>query len=293
MRILVSGRHGQVARSLAERASVIPGIELIVTGRPDFDLLDPNSVRSTILACEPDIVVSAAAYTSVDQAEDEPDTVQAINVLGARAVSAAAAEIGAPVIHLSTDYVFGGKKAGAYVETDTTGPTGVYGRTKLDGEAAVAAANGRHVILRTAWVHSPFGRNFVKTMLTLAKDQKTVRVVSDQFGNPTSALDIADGILHIAKAVEREENPAHFGTFHLASAGGTNWSGLAREIFAESRRVGGPWANVEDLFTDQYPTRAKRPASSLLNCQKLWDTYRWRAPGWRESCRTVVRRLVD
>ncbi|MER8956289.1 dTDP-4-dehydrorhamnose reductase [Mesorhizobium sp. M0833] len=292
MRILVTGREGQVARSLAERASTVPGIELIVTARPDFDLLDPKSVRSAILVRKPSIVVSAAAYTSVDQAEDEPETAQAINVLGARAVSAAAAETGAPVIHLSTDYVFRGDKPGAYIETDTTGPNGVYGRTKLDGEGAVASANSRHVILRTAWVYSPFGRNFVKTMLRLAKDRDTIRVVSDQFGNPTSALDIADGILHIAKAVERGENSHQFGIFHLAGTGGTNWSGLAREIFAESRRVGGPLANVEDIFTYEYPTGAKRPANSLLDCQKLWDIYGWRAPDWQESCGAVVRRLV-
>lgn len=293
MRIVVTGREGQVACSLAERASTIPGIELIVTGRPDLDLRDSKSVRSAILARKPDIVVSAAAYTSVDQAEDEPDAAHAINVLGAGAVSAAAAETGAPVIHLSTDYVFGGEKSSAYIETDTTGPVGVYGRTKLDGEAAVAAANRRHVILRTAWVHSPFGRNFVKTMLRLAKDRDMIRVVSDQFGNPTSALDIADGILHIAKTMERREDSAQFGIFHLAGTGGTNWSGLAREIFVESRRVGGPWANVEDIFTDEYPTKAIRPANSLLNCQKLWGTYGWRAPDWQESCRAVVRRLVS
>lgn len=292
MRILVTGSEGQVARSLAECAATTPDVKLIVAGRPEFDLFDLKTVRSVIVGGKPDIVISAAAYTFVDQAEDEYECAHAINVLGAREVSAAAAEAGAPVIHLSTDYVFGGEKAGAYVETDTTGPNGVYGRTKLDGEAAVANANRRHVILRTAWVFSPFGRNFVKTMLRLAEDRDTVRVVSDQFGNPTSALDIAEGILHIAKAVERTENPVQFGIFHLAGTGGTNWSGLARETFAESRRLGGPWANVEDIFTDEYPTKAKRPANSLLNCEKLWKTYGWRASDWQESCRAVVSRLV-
>ena len=182
-------------RSRASRSRVV------FAGRPQLDLAAPGIVRSAILAARPDVVVSAAAYTAVDQAEDEPERAFAINAKGAGAVASAAAEAGAAVIHLSTDYVFSGDGRGEYAETDATDPQSVYGRSKLEGEKAVEAANPRHVILRTAWVYSPFGRNFVKTMLGLASQRDHVRVVADQWGNPTSAADIADGILRIAKTI--------------------------------------------------------------------------------------------
>ncbi len=293
MKILVTGREGQVARSLAERAASLPSVELIVAGRPELDLARPETVREAIVSARPDIVVSAAAYTAVDQAEDAPDVADAINAAGAGAVAAAAAEIGAPVIHLSTDYVFDGTAPRAHVETDETGPQSVYGRTKLAGERAVAGANPRHLILRTAWVYSPFGRNFVRTMLKLAEGRDTVRVVSDQFGNPTSAIDIADGILHIATMLRADLGPEAFGIFHLAGSGETSWSGLARAVFAESRQRGGAYASVEDIATADYPTRARRPANSRLDCAKLSRIYGWRAPAWQQSCGAVVARLLE
>ena len=230
MRILVTGREGQVVRSLIERSATLPGVELIAIGRPELELADPPSVRASIAAARPDIVVSAAAYTAVDRAEDEPDLAYAINAEGAGTVAAAAAELGAPVIHLSTDYVFSGEADAPYEETDATGPQGVYGKTKLLGEQAVAAANPRHVILRTAWVYSPFGANFVKTMLRLAAERDAISVVADQWGNPTSALDIAEGILHVAAALGYQEQPARYGVFHLAGTGSINWSGLAAHV---------------------------------------------------------------
>ncbi|MDQ2634763.1 MAG: dTDP-4-dehydrorhamnose reductase [Pseudomonadota bacterium] len=292
MRILVTGRQGQVVRSLAERAAADPGIELVVAGRPQLDLLKPETVRAAILAARPYIVVSAAAYTAVDQAEDEADCAFAINARGAGAVASAAAEIGAAVIHLSTDYVFSGDAPGEYVETDAPDPQSVYGRSKLDGERAVAAANPRHVILRTAWVYSPFGRNFVKTMLGLAGQRDHVRVVADQWGNPTAGADIADGILRIARTVAANGGADLFGTFHLAGTGSTSWAGLARHVFAASAGLGGPSAEVEEIETADYPTKARRPQNSCLSCEKLLAVYGWRPPAWQDSCRAVVARLV-
>jgi dTDP-4-dehydrorhamnose reductase len=292
LRILVTGREGQVARSLIERSATLPNIEIVAVGRPDLNLADPGSVMSSIAAARPDVVVSAAAYTAVDRAEDEPDLAYAINAEGARAVAAAAAHVGAPVIHLSTDYVFSGEADIPYVETDATGPQGVYGRTKLAGEQAVAAANSRHVILRTAWVYSPYGANFVKTMLRLAETRDALGIVADQWGNPTSALDIADGILHIARTLGEAAPAEKYGVFHMAGAGSANWSGFAEQVFAESWARGGPWARVDEITTAQYPTRAQRPKNSRLSCEKLWTTYGWRAPDWRESCRNVVGRLL-
>ncbi|RWE00373.1 MAG: NAD-dependent epimerase/dehydratase family protein, partial [Mesorhizobium sp.] len=180
MRLAVTGREGQVAASLIERGG--SDVEVVAIGRPVLDLARPDTIFAALEAARPDIVVSAAAYTAVDQAEDEKDLAFAINAAGAGKVAEAAAKLGAPVIQLSTDYVFDGSKDGAYVETDKTAPLGVYGASKLAGEEAVAAANPRHLILRTAWVYSPFGRNFVKTMLRLASDRDEVSVVADQWG---------------------------------------------------------------------------------------------------------------
>jgi dTDP-4-dehydrorhamnose reductase len=290
--VLVTGREGQVARSLVERAAADPAIELVSVGRPQLDLLEPETVRMEILAARPDVVVSAAAYTAVDQAEDEPEQAFAVNAQGAGTVAAAAAEAGAAIIYLSTDYVFSGNKPDEYAETDAPDPQNVYGRSKLEGEKAVAAANPRHAILRTAWVYSPFGKNFVKTMLALASQRNHVRVVADQWGNPTAAADIAEGILRIAKTVAADRRPEFYGLFHLAGAGAANWADFARHVFAESARLDGPSAHVEEITTADYPTRARRPQNSRLSCEKLLDVYGWRPPAWQESCRTVVTRLV-
>lgn len=292
MRILVTGRDGQVARALAERAGADPSIELVLVGRPDMDLADPGSVHLAIAAERPDVVVSAAAYTAVDLAEDDARVAFAVNAEGAGAVAAAAAEVGAPVIHLSTDYVFDGTKDGEYVETDPTAPCNVYGRSKLAGEQAVAATNPRHVILRTAWVYSPFGKNFVRTMLRLAETREEVSVVSDQWGNPTSAHDIADGILRAAATVRDSSSADHFGIYHLAGGGATNWAGFARRIFELSAGEGGPAARVRDIATSDYPTRAARPGNSRLSCEKFARHFGRTAPQWPESVAAVVRRLI-
>lgn len=292
MRIAVTGRDGQVVRSLVERSAGHPGVTVIPLGRPELDLLRPETILPAIRAARPDVVVSAAAYTAVDQAEDEPAVAAAVNETGAGKVAEAAAAVGAPVIHLSTDYVYAGDGDRPYHEADPTGPRSVYGRTKLAGEVAIAAANPHHVILRTAWVYSPFGKNFVKTMLRLAADRDTLRVVADQFGNPTSALDIADGILAVAKRLGEDAPPARFGVFHLAGTGTTHWAGLAAHALESSRALGGPSARVEEIATADFPTKASRPANSRLSTDRLHDVYGWRAPDWRVSCGEVVRRLL-
>src|SRR5690606_37439916 len=182
-----------------------------------------------------------------------PELAFAVNAAGAEAVAQAAKACGAPVIHLSTDYVFAGDAGGAYVETDATGPHSVYGRSKLEGERLVGQANARHIILRTAWVYSPFGKNFVKTMLKLAETRDAVSVVSDQKGNPTSALDIADAIIWVADHLAAASDFSVWGVYHLAGTGDTNWSDFARAIFRESNQFGGPTAVVTDITTADYP----------------------------------------
>ena len=291
MRIAVTGREGQVAQSLKERGSARAGVEIVLVGHADLDLAAPAGIAPALAAARPDLIVSAAAYTAVDRAEDEPDLAHAVNGVGAGAVATAAQSLGVPVIHLSTDYVFDGAKNGDYVETDPTGPIGVYGASKLAGEQAVAAANPRHAILRTAWVYSPFGNNFLRTMLRVAESREELTVVADQHGNPTSALDIADAILHMAPQLVSGRDDV-FGIFHLAGSGTTNWAGFARRILEASSRLGAPAARVKDILAADYPTKARRPANSRLSSAKFADTFGWTAPDWRDSTDLVVKRLL-
>jgi dTDP-4-dehydrorhamnose reductase len=288
MKILVTGKSGQLARSLVERSNGLPGIELVTVGRPEMDLEDPESIGRSIGFARPDVVISTAAYTAVDRAEDEPVLAYRINAIGAEAVASAAQSIGATIIHLSTDYVFSGDSPRAYDEDDEPSPRTVYGLTKLNGERGVARANPRHIILRTSWVYSPFGRNFVKTMLKLASDCPSVDVVSDQWGNPTSALDLATLILWIAA----HDIDGKYGTYHLAGNGDATWADLARYVFEISRAHGGPSAKVNDIPAASYPATAIRPMNSRLSCTKARDTFGLEMGDWRLSVDDVVQRLV-
>ena len=292
MRIIVIGRDGQVARALAERAPA-HGAKAVLLGRPKLDLADPSGIEDILLDTGGDLVVNAAAYTAVDGAESEPELAQAVNGIGAGAVAGAAAAMNAPVIQISTDYVFDGTADRPYREDDATGPLGVYGSSKLLGEEAVADATDNHAILRTAWIYSPFGKNFVKTMLRLATERDEVGVVADQVGSPTSALDIADGVLTVGRnLVERPQEPALRGVFHMAGGGFASWADFAREIFAVSARLGGPSAKVRPIGTADYPTPARRPANSRLDCGKLAGVHGVALPPWQESLEACIRRLV-
>lgn len=289
MRILVTGRDGQVAQSLAERGC---GHELIFAARPNFDLADPASIERTIGGIRPDLIVSAAAYTAVDRAEDEPELAMAINGIAPGVIGGAAARIGAQVVHLSTDYVFDGSANRPWREDDPVAPLGVYGTTKLEGERALAASSARYAILRTAWVYSPFGANFVKTMLRLAETRATLSVVGDQVGCPTSALDIADAVLTVADRWAAD--PAHGidAVYHLAGADEADWATFARAIFAESAAGGGPSADVAGIPASAYPTRAQRPANSRLDCARFARTFDHRLPGWPVALPPLVARLL-
>jgi len=292
MRVVVTGREGQVASALAERAR--DDIEIVRLGRSELDLAGPpDAIVSAIGQARPELVVSAAAYTQVDKAETEPDLAFATNERGAGAVARAARELGVPIVHLSTDYVFDGLKSAPYVEADSTRPTGVYGASKLAGEHAVLEENADSVVLRTAWVYSPFGSNFVKTMLRLAADRDEVAVVADQRGNPTNALDIADGIIAVARNLATSDDPELRGVFHMAGSGDASWAELAEATFAASAARGGPSAAVRRIDAAEYPTAARRPENSRLDCGKLARVHGITLPDWHNALERVVSRLLQ
>jgi dTDP-4-dehydrorhamnose reductase len=293
VRIVVTGGPGQLVLSLAERGP-LAGHAVIAVGPPELDLSAPDekAIYTALAAAKPDAIVNAAAHTAVDKAENERDLAFAINATGAGAVARAAARLDVPLVHVSTDYVFSGNKAAPYLESDETGPTGVYGASKLAGEDAVCASGADFVILRTAWVYSPFGANFVKTMLRLAETRDELGVVDDQCGNPTSALDLADAAIAVLTNLKVRPDPALRGLFHATGNGEGTWAELAAAVFAISAANGGPSASVNRITTADYPTPARRPANSRLDCSKLAGRHGVRLADWRTSVEQVTARLV-
>jgi len=283
-RILVLGHSGQVAAALRSRLPA-NGHQVEALGRSSLDLSDPAAARSAVLERSPDVVINAAAYTAVDRAESEEAAAHALNVKGPAAAAAAATEVGAAFVHFSTDYVFDGDKGEPYAEDDPTCPLGVYGRTKLEGEHAVIAANPRHLILRTAWVCSPSGSNFVKTMLRLAGERDELGVVDDQRGRPTFARDLADAVarmLPIAPTIDG------WGVFHAASQGETTWCGFARAIMEGSAARNGPACEIRAITTADFPTPARRPPDSRLSSERLAAVYGIRLPHWNAALETCL-----
>jgi dTDP-4-dehydrorhamnose reductase len=290
MRVLVAGSSGQVARALAEAPN--RGFTIKSFGRPDFDLERLETVESTFVGFRPDVVINAAAYTAVDKAEFEPGVAMRVNADGPGLLAELAANAGAPILHMSTDYVFAGDKASPYVESDPVGPVGSYGRSKLEGERRVAAANPNHLILRTAWVHAPYGTNFVRTMLRLAETRSELDVVADQHGAPTYGPDIAEGLLDIVARLAAG-GPTPWGVYHMASSGPCVWADLAEHVFMRSAGAGGPFAKVNRISTSEYPTPARRPANSRLDCGKLRSEYGVALPDWRSGVDRCVARLLE
>ena len=292
MRILVTGKQGQVVTSIKNH-ELAKKHEIITLGRPEVDLSDADGLKSAIKAISPDVIISAAAYTAVDKAESDVETAHKVNAIAPEIIGSVANELEIPVIHLSTDYVFPGDKATPYTESDLTGPQGVYGKTKLEGEQALSKATNNHIILRTAWVYSPYGNNFVKTMLRLGETRSELNVVSDQFGCPTYAPEIARACLLIAQAVKEKPNKSMMGTFHLTAEGSTNWSSFAKKIFSEAEKYGRTSVKVNDISTDQYPTPAKRPSNSVLSNQKLKDVFDITLDDWEKSTEECVKLLLN
>jgi dTDP-4-dehydrorhamnose reductase len=292
-KIFIAGKHGQVAQALG-RAYKLRSDNVVMVGRSNISVTNASDFLSAVMAFNPDVVINAAGYTAVDKAEDDKEAAFAINRDGARFVAGAAKAAGVPVIHLSTDYVFDGGKPAPYVETDPTNPLNVYGESKLAGEVAVASCSSNYVILRTSWVCSPIGHNFVKTMLRLAHDRDEVAVVDDQWGCPTFAADLAAVIVSIGDKLASADHRSRFcGIYHASGAGETTWYRFAREIMAQSAAKGGPACRVRAIASREYPTRARRPAYSCLDCSKIKRVFDITPPGWQISLQACLDVLID
>ena len=280
MKILVFGRTGQVATHLAG----YPGTTCL--GRDSADLADPDACARAIADSDARAVINAAAYTAVDKAESDAATAQAVNGDAPGAMARAAAARGIPFLHVSTDYVFDGQGTDPFAVDHPTGPLGIYGRTKLAGEDAVRAADGPHAILRTSWVFSAHGTNFVKTMLRLSETRDALSVVDDQIGGPTPAGDIAATLVTMARAMADGQGG---GTYHYAGAPDTSWAGFARETFA----IAGQNVTVTGIPPAEYPTPAARPLNSRLDCGALASDFGIARPDWRAALQTIVKELTQ
>jgi dTDP-4-dehydrorhamnose reductase len=287
--ILVTGGSGQLAVALEAAAQV----KLRRVGRPAFDFDRPASIAASIAATKPSLVVNAAAYTAVDAAENDEAAAYRANRDGPAELARLCAQAGIPLLHVSTDYVFDGGKGAPYVETDPVSPLGVYGASKLAGEQAVLALCPQAIILRTSWVYSPTGKNFVRTMLTLARTRDRLSVVADQTGCPTAAGDLADAILAIADRVLQSGWRAQFaGLYHAAGSGWTTWHGLATAVFAAAAKHGRPVPTVLPISTAEWPTPVRRPADSRLDCSRLAETFGVRLPDWQDSVPPTVEAIL-
>jgi dTDP-4-dehydrorhamnose reductase len=291
VKLLVAGARGQVARALVERAAGWPGIELLAIGRPQLDLERPGSAAELVADVAPDIVINAAALTAVDQAEGESARAFRINSDGAGELASAAAARGAPIVQLSTDYVFNGYADGAYAEDAAPEPLNVYGHSKLAGEAQVRATNPRHAIVRTAWLYSPFGRNFVTSMMAAAAGGPIVRVVDDQRGCPTSALDLAEGLLGLAARWAAEPDSPVADLYHLAGPAAMSWCDFAVAIMDECRSLGLPAAEVVPIGSADWLAKATRPRNSALNSCRFERDFGYSMPPWKESLTAVIERI--
>jgi dTDP-4-dehydrorhamnose reductase len=281
-RILIVGAAGQVGTEL--RRTLAPLGRVLGVDRAEIDLADESAIRSLLRAERPGLVVNAAAYTAVDRAESEPALAHAINARAPAVLAQEAAALGAWLIHYSTDYVYAGDKPGPYVETDPTGPLSVYGASKLAGDQAVAAVGGQHLILRTSWVYGAHGGNFVKTMIRLARERETLAVVSDQVGAPTSAHQIAELTAQIARQLPQDDDPALSGVYHLQGGGQASWHEFAVAVVEQLRQADESSVRCREIKaipTSAYPTPARRPANSRLDCAKLRRVFGLSPAGWR------------
>jgi dTDP-4-dehydrorhamnose reductase len=287
MRILITGKNGQVGTELTHLYH--SRSDVVLTGRDECDLSSEPSIREVVRRIRPAVIINAGAYTAVDKAEAERALCFAINATAPRVLAQEAAQLGALLIHYSTDYVFNGEKSEPYVETDPIDPLSVYGESKAAGEAAIVEAGGRFLILRTSWVYAAHGKNFLRTMLRLGAERPELRVVDDQYGAPTSASAIAAASVRLVEQYEKNSQSVVPGIYHMTAGGSTTWCGFAHAIFSAGTLVTQP--RVQPIPTSAYPTPAKRPANSVLANDKFARTFGFRLPGWTQQLDEVLAGL--
>ena len=291
MKLLCIGKSGQVALALAE-LSAARRVDCVCLGRPEFDLTRPHNLADTFEKLAPDMVVNAAAYTNVDGAETDRKTASSVNAEGPRVLAQACHAAGLPLVHISTDYVFSDPVDRPLIETDKVGGINAYGVSKAAGEAAIRAGTDAHIILRTSWVYSPFGSNFVKTMLRLAEQNGEARVVDDQIGSPTSAFDIAETILTLADKILTHPSSTQFGTYHFATSGYASWADLAALVFKLYEAETGCKIGLKRIPSSDYPTPAARPFNSRLDTTKITETFGIIPRDWQSGVVETVERLL-
>ena len=301
-RILLTGVSGQVGGDLLPLLR--PFGTVVAPTRSDLDLCDSRAIREFIREAKPDWIINPAAYTAVDKSESEPDLAYAINAEAPRVMGETAAELGIPVIHFSTDYVFNGAGDTPWLETDALGPLGVYGASKLAGERALAASGAAHLIFRTSWVYSSRGKNFLLTIVRLAQERDELRIVDDQVGAPTWSRDLARLVVHVLERISAQSGSsgasiqeavrAVQGIYHAADAGETTWFGFAREFLrvAGEARPNLKFARLVPIVSSEFPTSAKRPANSRLNCERLKEVFGFTMPAWQESAAAVITEVL-
>jgi dTDP-4-dehydrorhamnose reductase len=293
MKIFLTGAQGQVGFELAKKLSVLG--EVIATDREVLDLSDVDAIKNFIDQTKPNIIINPAAYTAVDKAESEQDIAYQINVNAPEVLTLKAIETNIPLIHFSTDYVFDGLKNEPYVETDSTNPQSVYGKTKCEGEEKVRA-NPKHIILRTSWVFGSHGNNFLKTILKLIQDKESLNIVSDQWGSPASSAMLADVTFKIVDTIFKNKNFKDYGTYHVTNDGETNWfeyaSLVASEAMKLNLKVKCASDQIHSILTSEYPTAAKRPLNSRLNTDKLKKTFMLELPHWESEVKRVLKELI-
>ncbi|MEX5493587.1 dTDP-4-dehydrorhamnose reductase [Pseudomonas asgharzadehiana] len=285
LKILITGRHGQVSRALQQQLQGLG--ELIVLGSDQLDLADADQIRRQIRTHRPDLIINAAAHTAVDQAESEPDAAFAINAIAPGVLAEEAKALGIPLIHYSTDYVFDGSKPAPYTEADTPNPLGVYGQSKLAGEQAIAAVGGEYLILRTSWVYSNHGKNFLLTMQRLLQEKPQMRIVADQIGAPTWAGTIAASTRALIERWRAGE-AGEWGVYHLSAQGETSWFGFAQAIGEHLRTEGKACAELQAIPSSAYPTPARRPLNSRLDCSRLQQQWHVSQPQWQDALRECL-----
>ncbi|USN46735.1 MAG: dTDP-4-dehydrorhamnose reductase [Pseudobdellovibrionaceae bacterium] len=288
--ILIFGSTGQVGQHLCD----LLGSQAVGASSAMADFTKPDTILNTLQSTQPAMVINAAAYTAVDRAESEKELAQQINAIAPGLIADFCASHGIPMVHYSTDYVFSGKKSGAYREDDFPDPVNVYGKTKFEGERRIEKALGKHLIFRTSWVYSEYGHNFVKTMLRLGAERESLKIVNDQTGCPTSARDIA---VATTRAIDRALGMASFpsGIYNMTGSDHCTWYEFATDIFASAKQIGFPSIvkNIEPTTTDEYPTAATRPLNSVLNNDKLEQQFKVKLPSWHKSLQSVLEKIYE